>query len=109
MCCPGMGLITRLLIQNRCMYFLVAKQPYELGVKFSEAWVRILIKNIVPISNDLLIDGKYGMNSGKENRASFLDSCAQFVKNFFFDACKMLKANVFVYLYDKFVIILLTH
>ena len=42
------------------------------------------------------------MSSRKENRKWFLDSWAQFVKNFYFDMCKMLKANVFVYMYDKF-------
>ena len=39
--------------QNRCMYFLVVKQPCELAVKLSEIWIRILINDIVSNSNDL--------------------------------------------------------
>ena len=89
--------------QNKCISFLVAKEPCELAVKLAEVWVIILINNIIAsISNDLLIDGEYGMNSRKGNRTWFLDSCVQFVKNFYLDACKMLKANGFVYMYDKF-------
>ena len=75
------------------MYFLVAKQPCELAVKLSEVWIRILINNIDWISNDLLIDGEYGMSKRKENRTLFLDSCLHFVKSFYFDVCKLLKAN----------------
>ena len=52
--------------QNRCMYFLVAKQPCELAVKLSEVWMRISINEIVSIPNDLLSDGKYGLSSRKE-------------------------------------------
>ena len=55
------------------MYFLVAKQPSELAVKLSEVWIRILINDSV-----------------------------QFVKSFSFDSCKLLKANAFVYMYEKF-------
>ena len=74
------------------MHFLVAKQPRGLAVKLSEVWVRILISDIASISNDLLVHGEYGVSSRKENRALFLDSFAQFLKNFYFDACEMLKA-----------------
>ena len=88
--------------QNRCIYFLVAKQPYELAVKLSEVWIRILFNNIDCISNDLLIDGEYGMSDRKENRELFLDSYVQFVKSFYFYVCKLLKANTFVYMYEKF-------
>ena len=84
--------------QNTCLYFLVVKQPCELAVKLPEVWVRISIIDIASISNDLLIDGEYDMSSRKENTDSFLDSCVQFAKNFYFDACKMLKANAFVYI-----------
>ena len=65
-------------------------------------WDKILINEIVSIYNDLQIDGEYGMSKRKENRKWFLDSRAQFEKNFYLDVCKMLKANVFVYMYDKF-------
>ena len=88
--------------QYRCMYFLVAEQSCELAVKLSKVGVRILINDIVSISNGLLIDGEYGMCSRKENRAWFLDTCVQSVKNFYFYTCKMLKTNAFVYMYDKF-------
>ena len=88
--------------QNRCMYFLVAKQPNELAVKLSEVWIRILINDIVSISNDPLIDGEYGLSSRKEKRALCLGSSVQFVKSFSFDSCKLLKANAFVYMYEKF-------
>ena len=79
--------------QNRYLYFLIAKKPCEVAAKLSEVWVGILNNNIVSISNDLQIDGEYGMSSRKENRKFFLDSCAQFVKNFYSDTSKMLKAN----------------
>ena len=61
--------------QNRCMYFLVPKQPCELAVKLSELWIRILINDSMSISNDFLINGEYGLSSRKANRALFLDSC----------------------------------
>ena len=61
--------------QNRCMYFLVAKQPSELAVKLSELWIRILINDSMSISNDFLINGEYGLSSRKANKALFLDSC----------------------------------
>ena len=54
--------------QNRCMYFV-------LDIKLSEVWIRILINDIVSISNDFLINGEYGLSSRKEKRALFLDSC----------------------------------
>ena len=79
--------------QNRYLYFLIAKQPCKVAAKLSEVWVGILNNNIISISNDLQIDGEYGMSSRKENRKFFLDSCAQFVKNFYSDTSKMLKAN----------------
>ena len=88
--------------QKRCLYFLVAKQPCELAVKLSEVWVRTFINDIVSISNNLQIDGEYGMSCRKENRKFFLDNCAQFVKKLYFDAYKMLKANAFVYMYVTF-------
>ena len=88
--------------QNRCLYFLVAKQPCELAVKLSEVWVRTFINDIVSISNNLQIDGEYGMSCRKENRKFFLDNCAHFAKKLYFDAYKMLKANAFVYMCVKF-------
>ena len=70
--------------------------------KLSEVWIRILINDIMFISNDLLIDGEYGLSSRNENRALFVDSCVQFLKSLYFDVCKLLKANLFVYIYEKF-------
>ena len=71
---------------NRCMLFLVAKQPCELAVKLSEVWITILINDIASISSDFLINDKYCLSSRKEKRALFLDSWVQFVKCFYFDA-----------------------
>ena len=88
--------------RNRCMYFLVAKQPCELAVKLSEVWIIILINDIVSISNHFLINGDYVLRSRKEKRVLFLDSCVLFAKSFYFDACKLLNANVFVFMYEKF-------
>ena len=73
--------------QNRFMHFLVVKQSCYLAIKLSEVWSRILINDIVSISNDLLNDGEYGLSNGRENRALFLDSCMQFVKSFYSDYC----------------------
>ena len=73
--------------QNRFMYFLVVKQSCYLAIKLSEVRSRILINDIVSISNDLLTDGEYGLSNGRENRALFLDSCMQFVKSFYSDYC----------------------
>ena len=87
---------------NRCMFFLVAKQPCDLAVKLSEVWIRILINDIASISSDFLINGKYCLSSRKEKRALFLDSWVQFVKCFYFDACKLLYANAFVFVCEKF-------
>ena len=42
------------------------KQPCELAVKLSKVGIRILINDILSISNDLLIDGEYGMSNRKE-------------------------------------------
>ena len=84
------------------MYFLVAKQACEVAVKLSEIWIKILINDIVSSSNDFLITGKYGLSSRKEKRALFLDGCMQFVKSFYFDSCKLLNANAFLFMYDKF-------
>ena len=88
--------------QNRCLYFLVVKQPCELPVKLSEVWIRILINKILSISDDFLINGEYGLSSRKEKRVLFLDSCMQFVKNFYFDACKLLNADAFIFIYEDF-------
>ena len=63
--------------QNRCMYFLVVKQPRELAVKLSEVWIRILINDRVSISNDFLIDSEYGLNGRKGKTALFLHSCVR--------------------------------
>ena len=63
---------------------LYCSETYYALVKLPEVWVRILINDIVCIANDLLIDGEYDMSSRKENRESFLRSCVQFVKTFYF-------------------------
>ena len=63
--------------QNRCMYFLVVKQPRELAVKLSEVWIRILINDMVFSSNDFLIDSEYGLSGRKGKTALFLHSCVR--------------------------------
>ena len=88
--------------QNRCLYFLVVQQPCKLAVKLSEVLIRILINKIASISNDFLINGEYGLSSRKEKRVLFLDSCMQFVKSFYFDACKLLNADAFIFIYENF-------
>ena len=44
--------------QNRCIYFLVAKQLCGLAVNLSQVRLTILINDFVSIYNDLLIDGE---------------------------------------------------
>ena len=63
--------------QNRCMYFLVVKQPRELAIKLSEVWIRILINDMVFSSNDFLIDSEYGLSGRKGKTALFLHSCVR--------------------------------
>ena len=57
------------------MYFLVVKQPRQLAVKLSEDWIRILVNDMVSISNDFLIDSEYGLSGRKGKTALFLHSC----------------------------------
>ena len=83
------------------MYFLVARPPCELAVNLPEVYIRISINDILSISNDLLIDGEYGLSSRKEKTALFLDSCMQFMKTFYFDACKLLNRNAFIHMNEK--------
>ena len=90
--------------QNRCMNFLVVKQPCDIIVSLSEVYVRILTNEIVSISNDLLcMSGEYGLSTICEKRNLFLDSSANFICGLYFDMCKLLRADTFVYMYEKFV------
>ena len=66
--------------QNRCMNFLVVKQPCDIIVSLSEVYVRILTNQIVSIFNDLL-------------RIQ--------VSIFYFDMCKLLRADTFVCMCEK--------
>ena len=81
---------------------MVAKHLCELAVKLPEVSMRILFNGMVFISNDFLINVEYGLSSRKEKRALFLDSYVQFVKRFYFDACKLLNANSFVFMHAKY-------
>ena len=78
--------------------FLFAKQLCELAVKLSELWITILMS----ISNDSLINSKYDLSSKKEKGALFLDNCMQFVKSFYFDGCKLLNADTFIFILKTF-------
>ena len=64
--------------------------------------MRILFNEIISLFNDLLIDGAYGLSSRKENRVLFLDSCIQFLEIFYFDEYKLLNADAFIFIYQKF-------
>ena len=98
---------------NYCMNFLVVTQPCDIIASLSEVYVRILTNQIVSISNDLLLmSGEYGLSTMCEKRNLFLDSSASFICGFYFDMCKLLRADSFVYMYQKFlpnVIISLKH
>ena len=86
--------------QNCCMNFLVVKQPCDIIVSLSEVYVRI---RIVSISNDLLLmSGEYGLSKMCEKRNLFLNGSASFICGFYFDMCKLLRADNFVYMYEKF-------
>ena len=90
--------------QNRCINLLVVKQPCGIIVSLAEIYVRILINQIVSNSNDLLrMSGEYGLSTICEKRNLFLDSGANFICGFYFDMCKLLRADDFVYMYEDFV------
>ena len=87
---------------NYCMNFLVVKQACDIILSLSECYVRILTNQIVSISNDLLLmSGEYGLSTMCEKRNLFLDSSASFICGFYFDMRKLLRADTFVYMYEK--------
>ena len=91
--------------QNRCMNFLFVKQPCDIIDYLSEVYVRILSNQIVLISNDLLhtSDGKKETKYGTTKQDLFLDSCANFIRCFYFDICELLRPSGFLHIYENFV------
>ena len=82
--------------QNCCMSFLVAKHPCDIIFSVSEVCVRILINHVASFSNDLLtMSSDYGSSIMYEKRVLFLDSCANFIRCFSFDLCKLLGPSAF--------------
>ena len=70
----------------------------------SELYVRILTNQIVSISNDLLhMQGEYGVSMLCLKRNLFLNNGANFIKSLYFDMCKLLSADAFACIYEKFV------
>ena len=90
--------------QNCCMNFLVAKHPCDIIVFLSEVYVRILSKQVVSISNDLLrLLSMYDLTKyGPSKHDFFLDSCVNFIRCFYFDMCKLLRPSDFFHLYENF-------
>ena len=90
--------------QNCCMYFLVVKQPCDIVVYLSEVYVRILTNQIVSISNDLLsMSGEQNLSTIRDKCDMFVDSSVESICSFYFDMCKLLRPETFVYMYDNFV------
>lgn len=46
------------------------------------------------------MSGEYGLSTMREKHNDFLDSDANFIKSFYFDMCKLLRADTFVYMYE---------
>ena len=90
--------------QNRCMNFLVAKDPCNIIVFLSKVYVRILTSQVFSISNDLLLlPGKYDLTKyDSSKRDLFLDSCVNFIRCFYFDMCKLLRPFGFFHMYENF-------
>ena len=88
--------------QYRCMYVEALKHPCDLVIVWSEVWLRILLNEIISVSDNILNSGQYCNSSRKEKRALFLDVVVQFVKKIYFDVCKLLRADAFVDMYKRF-------
>lgn len=84
------------------MYVEVLKYPCDLVIVLSKVWVRILLNEIISVSNNILNCGQYGSSRRKEKRALFLGAGVQFVKKIYFDVCKLLRADAFVDMYKRF-------
>ena len=66
--------------------------------------LEFLTNQIVSISNDQLrMRGGYSRSTLHEKRNLILDDGATFIRGFYFDMCKLLKADVFVHICDNFV------
>ena len=88
--------------QNHFMIFLVTKQPCDIILFLSEVDVRILTNQIVSVSNDLLyISGEYSLSKRHTKCNLPLDSSANFIRGFYFNMRKLLRAYSFVDMYEK--------
>ena len=87
--------------QYRCMYVEAPKHPCDLVIVWSEVWVKILLNEIISVSDNILNSGQYGSSSRKEKRALFLDAGVQLVKKFYFGVCKLLGTDAFVDMYKS--------
>ena len=50
------------------------------------------------------MSGEYGLSTMREKCNLFLNSGANFIRGFYFDICKLLRAGTFVYMYENFVL-----
>ena len=58
--------------QNRCMIFLVSKQPCDIIVFLSEVYVGIFTNQIISISNDVLcVSGEYDLSTRRCSQVIF--------------------------------------
>ena len=73
--------------QYRRIYNVTLKHPCDLVINLSKVWVRILLNEIIFVSDNSLNFGQYGSSSRKEKRALFLRPGVQFVKKVLF--CRM--------------------
>ena len=49
------------------------------------------------------MQGEYGVSTLCEKRDLFLNNGANFIKSLYFDMCKLLSADAFACIYEKFV------
>ena len=69
---------------NRCMTFLIVKNPADLVVALSEVYVRILTNVFYSISNDILqMTGDYETRDIAEQHSLFLDYSVNFIRAFY--------------------------
>ena len=108
-CCTRLKIIRNLVVskQNRCMHFLVVQHPCELAIVLSEVLVRILLNETISIADDILhcdVPGcVFCISSRKEKRDLFLMAGAEFFRKFYFNVCKLPRADGFVDMYHVFV------
>ena len=85
--------------QNRCMNFLVVKQPCDILVSLSEVYVKILVNQIVLISN---FPGKYDLAKFDSTKHDLFILKSSFIRCFYFDVCKLLRLSGFIHIHKHF-------